>query len=349
MSDKRLWSAALKKRRGVHYIAIRIPKEPELIARIRKLEGIRWDPNEKEWILPDTPDNRERFGIEKEVILSLWHQEGIKKFERHIRSLRFSENTIKSYTDALRVFLKFHNEKQASELTETDIIAFHHDYIIRKGLSISWQNQAINAIKHYLRIIDSRKVEPELIMRPKREKKLPNVLSKEEVKAILESLYNTKHRLMLILIYACGLRRSELLGLRLTDLDSDRGVMIIRQSKGKKDRIVPVSPRLFELSREYYKQYRPQQWLFEGTVKGQPYDERSLASVFKKALEAAKISKPATLHWLRHSYATHLLESGTDLRYIQELLGHSSSKTTEIYTHVSIRSIQQIRSPFDDL
>lgn len=349
MKSQKVWRAELKKKAGVHYIAVSIPRDPALIERIRKLEGIRWDPIEKVWTLPDTPGNRDRFGIAKEVQLHVWHQEGLLQFERHIRSLRYSDNTVKSYSDALRVFLKFHNEKKASELTEGDIIAFNHDYIIRNGLSISYQNQAINAIKHYLHIIDSRKVDPELILRPKREKKLPNVLSKEEVKAILESLYNTKHRLMLILIYACGLRRSELLGLRLTDLDKDRGVVMIRQSKGKKDRIVPMSPRLFELSREYYKQYRPQRWLFEGMTKGERYDERSLASVFKKALEAAKVNKPATLHWLRHSYATHLLESGTDLRYIQELLGHSSSKTTEIYTHVSIRSIQQIRSPFDDL
>jgi integrase/recombinase XerD len=349
MNQNKIWRAEIIKRRGVQYIAIWIAKDPVLTDRIRKLEGIRWNPGEAAWLLPDTPGNRDRFGLPREVVLSIWHQQGIIKLERHIRTLRYSENTVKSYTDALRVFLKFHNTKQASELTEQDIIAFHHDYIIRNKLSISWQNQAINAIKHYLHIVDNRRVEVELLRRPKREKKLPNVLSKEEVKTILESLHNVKHRLMLILIYACGLRRSEVLGLKLTDLDSDRGVLVIRQSKGKKDRIVPLSPKLFELAREYYKQYKPEKWLFEGQTKGSPYDERSLASVFRKALEAGKIRKPATLHWLRHSYATHLLESGTDLRYIQELLGHRSSRTTEIYTHVSIRSIQQIRSPFDDL
>lgn len=349
MNKSKTWRAEVIKRRGIQFIAIWIPKDPELISRISKVEGIRWSSEEGAWLLPDTPGNRERFGLPKEIILSIWHQEGIKKLERQLRSLRYSENSIKSYTDALRVFLRFHNEKHASELTEQDIVSFHHDYIIRNKLSISWQNQAINAIKHYLRIVDNRKVEPELLQRPKREKKLPNVLSKEEVKSILESLRNTKHTLMLIIIYACGLRRSELLGLKLTDMDSERGVLVIRQSKGKKDRIVPMSPKLFELAREYYKQYKPQKWLFEGQVKGEPYDERSLASVFRKAVEAAQIRKPATLHWLRHSYATHLLESGTDLRYIQELLGHRSSRTTEIYTHVSIRSIQQIRSPFDDL
>ncbi len=349
MNQGKSWSAEIVRRRGVLYIAVKIPKNPEIIERIRQLDGIRWDPKERVWLLPDLPWNRERFGLPQEVMLSEWHQQGLKKFEQYITALRYSENTLKSYSDALRVFLRFHNDKRVSELTEQDIVDFNYNYIIKHKLSSAWQNQAVNAIKHYLRINDDRRVNPELIPRPKREKKLPHVLSKEEVKKILESLHNVKHRLMLILIYACGLRRSELLNLQLIDLDSDRGVMFIRQSKGKKDRIVPLSAKLFELSRAYYKQYRPQKWLFEGLNKGERYDERSLASVFKKALEVSEIHKPATLHWLRHSYATHLLESGTDLRYIQELLGHSSSRTTEIYTHVSIRNIKQIRSPFDDL
>ena len=154
---------------------------------------------------------------------------------------------------------------------------------------------------------------------------------------------------MLSLIYSCGLRRSELLNLKPADIDSKRGIIIIRQSKGKKDRIAPLSPKILEMLREYYKGYKPKIWLFEGQIENTKYDERSLSNVLKQALTKSKISKPVSLHWLRHSYATHLLESGTDLRYIQELLGHSSSKTTEIYTHVSTKSIQQIKSPFDDL
>jgi integrase/recombinase XerD len=154
---------------------------------------------------------------------------------------------------------------------------------------------------------------------------------------------------MLCLIYSCGLRRKELLTLKLSDIDSKRNIVKIIQAKGKKDRIAPLSPRVLELLRDYYKCYKPKIWLFEGQVKGEQYSEQSLQSTFKQALQKAGITKPATLHWLRHSYATHLLESGTDLRYIQELLGHSRSKTTEIYTHVSTKSLQQIKSPFDDL
>jgi integrase/recombinase XerD len=188
-----------------------------------------------------------------------------------------------------------------------------------------------------------------LIERPRREHRLPNVLSKEEVKAILAAPVNLKHRAMLSLIYACGLRRSELLNLKPADVDSNRKLLIIRQGKGNKDRVVAISEKTIGMLRDYYKAYRPKVWLFEGQVSGEKYPEESLAKVLKNSCAKAGIKKPETPHWLRHSFATHLLESGTDLRYIQELLGHKSSKTTEIYTHVSIKSLQKIRSPFDDL
>jgi integrase/recombinase XerD len=144
------------------------------------------------------------------------------------------------------------------------------------------------------------------------------------------------------------MRRSELLNLSTQDIDSKRLIVIIRQAKGKKDRIVPLSPKLLEMLRDYFRAYRPKRYLFEGQS-GDRYSEKSLESVLTQALQRAGIDKPVSLHWLRHSYATHLLENGTDLRSIQELLGHKSSKTTEIYTHVSTRHIQNIRSPFDDL
>lgn len=178
---------------------------------------------------------------------------------------------------------------------------------------------------------------------------LSQVWGKEESKAFLNSSDITKHRPMLSLIYACGLRRSELLNLKIGDVDSKRHMLIIRNSKGYKDRQVPISNKTIEMLREYYKMYRPKIWLFEGQKSGEKYSEESLAKVLKHAVNKAKIRKPVTLHWLRHSYATHLLESGTDLRYIQELLGHKSSKTTEIYTHVSQKSLQKVKSPFDDL
>jgi integrase/recombinase XerD len=174
-------------------------------------------------------------------------------------------------------------------------------------------------------------------------------LSKEEVKAILLAAVNIKHKAMLSLIYACGLRRNELLNLKLTDVDSKRGLVIIRQAKGKKDRVAPLSDKMVKLLREYYLANKPVKWLFEGQKKSEQYTATSLQEVLKAALIKAAIKKPASLHWLRHSYATHLLESGVDLRYIQEILGHKSSRTTEIYTHVSNKNLQKIKSPFDEL
>jgi len=135
----------------------------------------------------------------------------------------------------------------------------------------------------------------------------------------------------------------------LNDVDSKRGLLLVKNSKGKKDRVIPLSSRIVDLLRAYYNRYRTETWLFEGWEKGEKYSDRSLEEVLKKYTKLAGITKPVALHWLRHSYATHLLENGIDLRFIQEILGHKSSKTTEIYTHVSTRHIQQIKSPFDDL
>ena len=273
----------------------------------------------------------------------------LEHFKNYLISQRYSPNTIKTYTDALGVFFHYHSNKVPEQLGISEIIEFNTGYILRKNLSASYQNQVINAIKLFYRNRFNRVMDLNNIQRPRREKRLPNVLSKQEVKAILEAPTNLKHRAMLSLIYACGLRRSELLNLTLKDVLSDRNLLYIRQSKGKKDRVVPISHKTIEMLRDYYKAFKPKTWLFEGQEVGKKYSERSIQLVLNQAVEKAKIVKPVSLHWLRHSYATHLLENGTDLRYIQELLGHSSSRTTEIYTHVSTRNLQQIRSPFDDL
>jgi integrase/recombinase XerD len=273
----------------------------------------------------------------------------VVEFRRWLEHRRYSPSTVKTYLGALQVFLQHFGDRDIESLSNEDVIAFMHERIVGKKLSFSYQNQLVNAIRLFFREVVHSRIETEQLQRPRREHKLPHVLSRREVKQILESVRNPKHRCMLSLIYACGLRRGELLRLKPADVDSDRHFLIIRQGKGYKDRLVPLTPRILDMLREYYRMYRPETWLFEGQVAGQPYGERSIQMVLRHAVEAAGIRKPVTLHWLRHSYATHLLESGTDLRYIQTLLGHKSSKTTEIYTHVSEHSIQKIRSPFDDL
>lgn len=273
----------------------------------------------------------------------------IEEFESFLKSRRYSINTIETYTNAIRVFLTYYAHKPISDIDNDDLIYFNNEYILANKLSASYQNQIVNSIKLFFKIVELKTMRPELIHRPKSPKLLPNVLSKEEIKAILQAHGNIKHKAMLSLIYSCGLRRSELLNLKLVDIDSKRGLVIIRQSKGRKDRVAPLSEKILDLLRDYYNAYKPSLWLFEGQDKQSQYDERSLGNVLKQALEKTNINKPVSLHWLRHSYATHLLENGTDLRYIQEILGHSSSKTTEIYTHVSNHTIQRIHSPFDNL
>jgi integrase/recombinase XerD len=276
-------------------------------------------------------------------------QQSISKFTRWLKSKRYSNSTIQTYMNALRIFFGSYPEKLPETITKEDLIEFNNQYILKQGLSASYQNQVVNALKLFLQTMEEKQLTIEALHRPRREHRLPNVLSKSEVKQILEAPINLKHRTMLILIYSCGLRRGELLNLKLEAIDSKRMLVIVRQGKGRKDRIVPLSNKVLELLRTYFKQYKPTNWLFEGVTVGERYDERSLSEVLRQAVKKAGLKKPVTLHWLRHSYATHLLESGTDIRYIQELLGHSSSKTTEIYTHVSTRSIQNIVSPFDDL
>lgn len=276
-------------------------------------------------------------------------QQSVEVYIRYLKSKRYSENTIKTYSEAIQLFLRYFHSKQLEEISNEDIIAFNNDYILANKYSSSYQNQFVNAVKLFFAKIQHKQLNPELIHRPRAERKLPNVLSKEEVKQIITAPTNIKHRTMLSLIYSCGLRCGELLALQPHHIDSKRNIVLLKNSKGKKDRIAPLSPKILELLREYYKMYKPKVYLFEGQEAGTAYSDKSLQSVLKQALHKVGIKKPVTLHWLRHSYATHLLESGTDLRYIQELLGHNSSKTTEIYTHVSTKSLQQIKSPFDDL
>ena len=276
-------------------------------------------------------------------------KQAIQNFIRYLNSKRYSSNTIKVYSDSMSTFLRYFSMKDISDISNDDLIDFNNNYILKNNFSSSFQNQVVNAVKLYFSAIQHKKIDVELIHRPRREKVLPNVLSKEEVKAILDAHVNIKHKMMLSLIYSCGLRCGELLLLKPVHIDSKRNIILLKCAKGKKDRIVPLSPLILNMLREYYKIYKPKIYLFEGSILGETYSEKSLQSVLKQAIKKVGIKKPVTLHWLRHSYATHLLESGTDLRYIQELLGHSSSKTTEIYTHVSTKSIQQIKSPFDDL
>lgn len=372
ISLQRLWH------RNTECLAIKFKYDINFIYQL-KIEGAVWSATQKAWLLNynqvnvnevcklanalnytvvfindlkaiDKPKTfKEQQPSSSLAILNEDAHKKIKEFENWMHSKRYSASTIGTYSDALKTFLRFFDNKPISEIDNADVIRFNNEYILKNKFSPSYQNQVVNGIKLFFRNIENKLMETEKIHRPRTETVLPNVLSKEEVKLILNAHSNLKHKAMLSLIYSCGLRRSELLNLKLKDIDSKRGLIIVRQAKGKKDRIVPLSEKILVLLRNYFTAYKPKEWLFMGQGGIGQYDERSLQNVLKQALEKSKITKPVTLHWLRHSYATHLLENGTDLRYIQEILGHSRSRTTEIYTHVSNKSIQKITSPFDTL
>ena len=350
-----------------------------LIALIKKVEGATFSSTLRSWHVPDNKETLQELahifkgtaridyirpeGSKARNIIEIKSRhelkdkettpddirKGLEEFKIWMQHKRYSESTIKTYHDGAKSFLMFIHPKPLQEADNHDMVRYVNDYILKNKLSFSYQNQVVNACKLFFKEVVKSRLDVDKLERPRRQYKLPNVLSKEEVSAILCAHTNVKHRTMLSLIYACGLRRSELLNLKPKDVDSKRGLLIIRQAKGRKDRVSPISEKIIKMLREYYKMYKPQTWLFEGQIKGEQYSEQSLQSVLKQSLDKTGNKKPVTLHWLRHSYATHLLEAGTDLRYIQELLGHKSSKTTEIYTHVSTKSIQKIKSPFDDL
>ncbi|GAB5416054.1 MAG: site-specific integrase [Crocinitomicaceae bacterium] len=272
----------------------------------------------------------------------------IVAFENYLVHCRYSDNTIKAYTEALKVFTKFVAPQQLNTITLKELELFNRKRIIDRGLSTSYQNQVINALKLYFSKFENKHFDLSAIERPKEGYKLPIVLSLEETERLLQSIRNIKHKAMIVLIYSSGLRSGELINLRISDVDSNRMILSIRGGKGNKDRDVPLSKTALEILRLYYRTYRPINYLFNGANGGQ-YSPSSLRRIFSRAKNDAGILKKASLHTLRHSYATHLLESGVNLRYIQEILGHNSPKTTQIYTHVSSEGSRRVESPIEKI
>jgi site-specific recombinase XerD len=274
--------------------------------------------------------------------------DGLDSMAMYLDENRYSPRTRESYLSMLEFFFRYFSNKDPQEISEGEISRFIYDFIIRLGYSAAYQNQMVSAIKTYYTISGKGKVDPEFFERPRRRRALPKVFSKDEVSRILNSVRNPKHKLLLWMIYSCGLRRSEVTNIKLPDLDRERGILHIREGKGMVDRIVPVSEKVWEKIDGYIPGYKPREYLFEGQTGGR-YSSESVYRVFKDALLKAGIKKDVGVHSLRHSYATHLHESGLDIRYIQELLGHKSTRTTEIYTHVSRRNLIAVRSPIEDL
>lgn len=265
-----------------------------------------------------------------------------------LKKKRYSQNTIKIYQSYFLQFLKYFRNQDPRIITKKQIDNYLLELINTRQISASQQNQRINAIKFYYEKVLGRKRQYYFLHRPKKENKLPTVLTSEEVAAILKSIPNLKHKCILMTIYSGGLRKSELINLKISDIDSNRNLIRITGAKGKKDRYTLLSDTLVENLRAYYRKYRPEKWLFEG-VRGGQYSATSIDNILKSAVKRTSIRKHVTPHTLRHSFATHLLEQGTNLRYIQHLLGHFSIKTTQIYTHVASTELVKIKNPLDRL
>ena len=258
---------------------------------------------------------------------------------------RYALATVKTYVHFFEKFINQYKEKPLSEIDENDIRSFLQG-LIQEKKSNSYLNQAVNAIKFYYEVVLDMPNRYYQIERPRKEFRLPKVVSKEEVLNLIEQINNIKHKCIVQLLYSAGLRRSELLNLKISDIDSQRMLISVAQGKGRKDRNTLLSKTLLVNLRVYFKQYRPITYLFEG-IPGKKYSGASVLKIVRTAAQKAKLQKSVTPHVLRHCFATHLLEDGVDLRQIQFILGHKSSKTTEIYTHVATTSIKNIKNPLD--
>lgn len=354
--------------REMDCVGVRLSRDDSRNEQIRKIPGIRWSKTNRCWYgessvaLEDalflifsgwsaTVDSGQEVeaGAKERVALDASALEAFARFKQHLEVNRNSQHTIKNYSDALMEFLKFFKDENWEDLDEGDIERFQRERIVDRNLSDSYQNTMISAIKHFYRVNSGKVIKPEFIKRPRSGHHLPRIFSLEQVAKLLSSIKNQKHRMLLSVGYGCGLRSGEVVKLKPEDILTDQGMLAIRKGKGNRDRMVPISEKLISQLREYYKIYRPKVWLFEGQKEGEPYSQRSLQMVFKNAVARNRFSEKHRFHDLRHSYATHMMDAGTNQHVIQKILGHKNSKTTEIYTHVSKTLLQQVYNPFDNL
>jgi integrase/recombinase XerD len=271
-----------------------------------------------------------------------------KGYLEKLEQERYGENTIKIYTHYFKDFATEFSGNKLPDITKDEINAYILRLIKERNISPSQQNQRINSIKFYYEHVLGRKKEYYDIGRPRKERKLPDVLSKEEIRMMIDATDNLKHKFLITLIYSCGLRRSEARQMKPEDIDTRRMLIKVRGAKGKKDRYVQLARNTLDCYRNYLEKYPLKEWLFEGR-NGNQYSVESIYNVIKDKAAVAGINKKAYPHILRHSFATHCLEQGIDLRYIQEWLGHESSKTTEIYTHVSKMDFDKFNNPLDEM
>lgn len=274
--------------------------------------------------------------------------EWINDVRRQLIIRQYSINTQKAYINALQLFGRHFGQQNLTQLSQIDIEEYLLYLSEQRNYSFSGLNLMVNAIKFLFEKVWNLPKTTYHLPRPRKSHTLPKVLDEEDIKNIFSRVENPKHRLILYMAYSSGLRVSEVVRIRLTDIHRKSMQIRIEQSKGRKDRMVVLSKKVLALMEEYYRQYKPKEYLFEGQFGG-PYSIRSAQMIFKRFKQLAKVNIKGGIHLLRHSFATHLLEQGADIRLVQQQLGHNSVKTTQIYTHVTEKRNQNLKSPFDNM
>ncbi|HEY9186248.1 MAG TPA: site-specific tyrosine recombinase/integron integrase [Salegentibacter sp.] len=356
------------KHRGALHIAVSFPFDMDLNQEIGKVPGIRWSRTNRCYYVPFSQENKNKLfellkckgryinysalaGVKAETptkaikLLSKHKQELLNIYLSYLNGKRYSRSTMRTYKSFIEKFL-LSLEKSVDELTNRDLELYFEREIADKSYAISTHRQCVSALKHFASLQQLPDLEAEMISAPKKDRNLPTVLSKEEVIDLLRATRNLKHRALFALLYASGLRVGEALNLKLNNIDIDRRQIIVKKAKGRKDRYVTMAESFVPLLMNYLNTYRPSVYFVEGAQGGQ-YSGSSVRVALKQACRRAGLKKRVTPHSLRHSFATHMLENGIDIRYIQSLLGHSRPETTMIYTHVTQKDLMQIRSPLD--
>lgn len=352
-----------KQHRGALQLVLNFSYNTDLIDLVKTLPGARWSTRLKSWYILDSEKHLSLITstFKDKAIVKLDLQNTKRPFVRHLnasqrqllngfykflKGKRYSESTVHTYSNFVADFISFHGSKTLEALTNRDVEVFIEEVFIARNYSISTQRQFISALKLFVVFYPDTKINDLQLERPKKSKKLPSVLSQEEVLRLIQCTPNLKHRAILALLYSCGLRISELIGLRLQDFNIERKQLVVRQGKGRKDRYVSMADSFLPLLSNYYQTYKPRVYFVEGQGGG-TYSAESVRHFLRRSCKRAGISKRVTPHTLRHSYATHLLENGVDIRYIQSLLGHAKPETTMIYTHVTRKDLMDIPNPLD--
>ena len=358
--------------KGRQNLGLKFKYNEDLLTIVRKIPLAKWSKTHRLWYMPLSSDNislvKKRFcnvaeiknkGLRKQTDtngaiskperqLNATQKKILNNFYKYLRGKRYSKSTIDTYTFYIADLIEFHNSKGVENITNRDIELFIETVFINRNYSISTQRQFISAVKVFKAFYPEIELNEMHLVRPKKSKKIPTVLSQNEVLDLIRCTKNLKHRAIITLLYSCGLRVSELINLKLTDINIDRKQLHVKNSKGRKDRLVSLADSFLPLLSNYYLSYNPKTYFVEG-ANGGKYSAESIRQFIKRSCKSANISKTVTPHTLRHSYATHLLENGTDIRYIQSLLGHSRPETTMIYTHVQRKDLMKITNPLDTI